>query len=150
MKQYSGEEGNSNNLKEATTTTASSPKTVSSEIVTQIETSKTTRSHLRVLALSGAGVFMDGYDLFIISVALIPIRVAFHTTPLDISAISSCDSRRGIWGRDFRESRRQTRQKDTLRNRPNLLRCLWSALGVLSIYHPARSFQIPSRNRDRS
>jgi predicted phosphate transport protein (TIGR00153 family) len=98
MKQYSGEEGNSNNLKEATTTTASSPKTVSSEIVTQIETSKTTRSHLRVLALSGAGVFMDGYDLFIISVALIPIRVAFHTTPLDISAISSAAILGAVFG----------------------------------------------------
>ena len=48
-----------------------------------------TRSHYRVLALSGAGVFMDGYDLFIISVALLLIKPYFHTSPLEVSAISS-------------------------------------------------------------
>lgn len=47
------------------------------------------KSLFKVLALSGAGVFMDGYDLFIISVALLLIAPAFHATTLDISAISS-------------------------------------------------------------
>jgi predicted phosphate transport protein (TIGR00153 family) len=48
-----------------------------------------TASHYRVLFLSGAGVFMDGYDLFVISVALLIIRPYFHTTTLEFSLISS-------------------------------------------------------------
>ncbi|HZW56835.1 MAG TPA: MFS transporter [Nitrososphaerales archaeon] len=61
----------------------------SNNILSQIETGKLTRSHYKVLALSGAGVFMDGYDLFIISVALLQIRPEFSTTAVEISAISS-------------------------------------------------------------
>ncbi|MGH2509353.1 MAG: MFS transporter, partial [Ktedonobacteraceae bacterium] len=58
-------------------------------MIDQIETGKTTRSHYRVLALSGAGVFMDGYDLFIISVALLLIKPYFVTSAIEFSAISS-------------------------------------------------------------
>jgi putative MFS transporter len=69
-----------------------------SDIVRQIETGKTGRSHLRVLMLSGAGVYMDGYDLFIISVALLPLKQVFHTTPLDVSAISSAAILGAVFG----------------------------------------------------
>src|SRR5487761_1246207 len=58
-------------------------------VIEQIESGKTTRSHYRILALSGAGVFMDGYDLFVISVALLLIKPFFVATALDISAIAS-------------------------------------------------------------
>ncbi|MHB8567242.1 MAG: MFS transporter [Nitrososphaerales archaeon] len=61
----------------------------SNGVIDQIESGKMTRSHLRVLALSGAGVFMDGYDLFIISVALLLIEPYFHTGIAEVSAISS-------------------------------------------------------------
>ncbi len=61
----------------------------SQSIIEQIETGKTTRSHYRVLALSGAGVFMDGYDLFIISVALLQIKPFFNASTLDVSFIAS-------------------------------------------------------------
>jgi predicted phosphate transport protein (TIGR00153 family) len=62
---------------------------VSTGLIEQIETGKMTRSHYRVLFLSGAGVFMDGYDLFVISVALLLIKPYFHTTTLEFSLISS-------------------------------------------------------------
>ena len=58
-------------------------------LIEQIETGKMTRSHYRVLFLSGAGVFMDGYDLFVISVALLLIKPYFHTTTLEFSLVSS-------------------------------------------------------------
>jgi predicted phosphate transport protein (TIGR00153 family) len=58
-------------------------------VIEQIETGQTTRSHYRVLALSGAGVFMDGYDLFIISVAILQIKPAFTASTLDVSFILS-------------------------------------------------------------
>lgn len=58
-------------------------------VIEQIESGKTTRSHYRVLALSGAGVFMDGYDLFIISVALLLIKPYFLTSALEVSLIAS-------------------------------------------------------------
>lgn len=58
-------------------------------IIQQIETGKMTRSHFRVLALSGAGVFMDGYDLFVISVALLQIVPFFKAGTVEVSAIAS-------------------------------------------------------------
>ncbi|MDH2901197.1 MAG: MFS transporter [archaeon] len=70
-----------------------SPRTNGKEsggLIDQIETGKMTRSHYRVLFLSGAGVFMDGYDLFVISVALPLIEIYFHSTSaLDVALISS-------------------------------------------------------------
>ncbi len=70
-----------------------SPRTKGKEsggLIDQIETGKMTRSHYRVLFLSGAGVFMDGYDLFVISVALPLIERYFHSTSaLDVALISS-------------------------------------------------------------
>ncbi len=48
-----------------------------------------TRSHFKVLALSGAGVFMDGYDLFVISVALLQIVPFFKAGTVEVSAIAS-------------------------------------------------------------
>jgi predicted phosphate transport protein (TIGR00153 family) len=61
----------------------------SAGLIEQIETGKMTSSHYRVLFLSGAGVFMDGYDLFIISVALLLIKPYFNAGALDVSLISS-------------------------------------------------------------
>ncbi|MHB1907439.1 MAG: MFS transporter [Nitrososphaerales archaeon] len=61
----------------------------SGSVIDQIETGKMTGSHFRVLFLSGAGVFMDGYDLFVINVALIFIKPFFSTTTLEFSLVSS-------------------------------------------------------------
>ena len=58
-------------------------------LIQQIETGKMTRSHFKVLALSGAGVFMDGYDLFVISVALLQIVPFFKAGTVEVSAIAS-------------------------------------------------------------
>ncbi len=58
-------------------------------VIEQIESGRTTRSHYRVLALSGAGVFMDGYDLFVISVALLLITPFFQASALEVSAVAS-------------------------------------------------------------
>ncbi|MDG6943054.1 MAG: MFS transporter [Nitrososphaerota archaeon] len=59
------------------------------------------RSHLKVLALSGAGVFMDGYDLFIISVALLLIKPAFDAGSLAIAEISSAALLGAVFGAVF-------------------------------------------------
>jgi predicted phosphate transport protein (TIGR00153 family) len=68
----------------------SDPKGSKSQgLIEQIETGKMTSSHYRVLFLSGAGVFMDGYDLFVISVALLLIPTALRTSTLEFSLISS-------------------------------------------------------------
>ena len=64
-------------------------KATTGSIIQQIETGKMTRSHFRVLALSGAGVFMDGYDLFVISVALLQIVPFFKAGTVEVSAIAS-------------------------------------------------------------
>ena len=55
-------------------------------LIGQIESGEISKSTLKVLALSGAGVFMDGYDLFIISVAALPIESAFGISPTSVEA----------------------------------------------------------------
>ncbi|MDG6902469.1 MAG: MFS transporter [Nitrososphaerota archaeon] len=67
-------------------------------LIGQIESGGVSRSHFKVLALSGAGVFMDGYDLFIISVALLLIRPAFSATSIDVSEISSAALLGAVFG----------------------------------------------------
>ncbi|MDE2572132.1 MAG: MFS transporter, partial [bacterium] len=42
-----------------------------------------------VLALSISGVFLDGYDITIIALALLAIRPEFHVTPIQIGFIAS-------------------------------------------------------------
>ncbi|MDG6964791.1 MAG: MFS transporter [Nitrososphaerota archaeon] len=59
-------------------------------LIGQIESGRITWSHIKVLVLSGAGVFMDGYDLFIIGVAIlfIPyISGAFDTALITSAAL---------------------------------------------------------------
>ena len=60
-------------------------------VIGQIESGEVSKSTLKVLALSGAGVFMDGYDLFIMSVAVLQIYPAFSigSTSVEASTILS-------------------------------------------------------------
>jgi predicted phosphate transport protein (TIGR00153 family) len=67
-------------------------------LIGQIESGTFSKSHLKVLALSGAGVFMDGYDLFIISVALLLITPAFGATTLDVAEVSSAALLGAVFG----------------------------------------------------
>lgn len=67
-------------------------------LIGQIESGGVLRSHFKVLALSGAGVFMDGYDLFIISVALLLIRPAFGASSVEIAEISSAALLGAVFG----------------------------------------------------
>ncbi|HKT22037.1 MAG TPA: MFS transporter, partial [Nitrososphaerales archaeon] len=80
---------------------ASSNEQAGSSLIGQIESGGVSRSTLKVLALSGAGVFMDGYDLFIISVALLLIRPAFNASSLDIAEISSAALLGAVFGAVF-------------------------------------------------
>jgi MFS family permease len=68
---------------------SSTGQNTAGDLIEQIETGKMTSSHYRVLFLSGAGVFMDGYDLFVISVALLLIKPYFHPSTLELAFISS-------------------------------------------------------------
>ncbi|MDG6982938.1 MAG: MFS transporter [Nitrososphaerota archaeon] len=63
-------------------------KSDGASLLGQIESGKVTRSTIKVLVLSGAGVFMDGYDLFIIGAAVlfIPYVTSSFDTALIISA----------------------------------------------------------------
>ena len=64
--------------------------TSGNSLIGQIESGRITRSHLKVVALSGAGVFMDGYDLFIIGVAIlfIPyVKGSFDTALVTSAAL---------------------------------------------------------------
>ena len=81
---------------------SNSPKErTSGSLIGQIESGEVSRQHLKVLALSGAGVFMDGYDLFIISVALLLIVPYFKATAFEISAISSAALLGAVFGAVF-------------------------------------------------
>ncbi len=73
----------------------------SGSLIGQIESSKISRQHLKVLALSGAGVFMDGYDLFIISVALLLIVPYFKAGAFEVSMISSAALLGAVFGAVF-------------------------------------------------
>ncbi|MDE1853837.1 MAG: MFS transporter [Thaumarchaeota archaeon] len=77
---------------------SASKETPGGSLIGQIESGHVSGSHLKVLALSGAGVFMDGYDLFIISVALLLIVPAFNATPLEVSSISSAALLGAVFG----------------------------------------------------
>jgi putative MFS transporter len=44
---------------------------------------------VKIIMLGGAGVFLDGYDLFIISIALILLKPYFGLSDLELSALSS-------------------------------------------------------------
>jgi MFS family permease len=68
-------------------------------LVAQIESGTVSKSHLKILALSGAGVFMDGYDLFIIGVALLVIP--FNTGKLSTAEISSSALLGAVFGAVF-------------------------------------------------
>ena len=80
---------------------ASSKDQAGNSLIGQIESGEISASHLKVLALSGAGVFMDGYDLFIISVALLLIKPAFNASSLDIAEISSAALLGAVFGAVF-------------------------------------------------
>jgi MFS family permease len=80
---------------------ASSREQAGNSLIGQIESGGVSRSTLKVLALSGAGVFMDGYDLFIISVALLLIKPAFNAGSLDIAEISSAALLGAVFGAVF-------------------------------------------------
>jgi len=60
-----------------------------SEYVQTVERSKPTGFQLKIILLAGAGVFLDGYDLFIISIALILLKSYFNMSNAEISALSS-------------------------------------------------------------
>ena len=68
-------------------------------LIGQIESGRISRGHLKVLALSGAGVFMDGYDLFIISVAL--LLIPFNDSRLATAEISSAALLGAVFGAVF-------------------------------------------------
>ena len=74
-------------------------KTNGNSLIGQIESGVISRSHLKVLVLSGAGVFMDGYDLFIIGVALLVIP--FNTSKLITAEISSAALLGAVFGAVF-------------------------------------------------
>ncbi|MDG6910671.1 MAG: MFS transporter, partial [Nitrososphaerota archaeon] len=78
-----------------------SKEPASGSLIGQIESSKISRQHLKVLALSGAGVFMDGYDLFIISVALLLIVPYFKAGAFEVSMISSAALLGAVFGAVF-------------------------------------------------
>lgn len=80
---------------------ASSGEQAGNPLIGQIESGEISGSHLKVLALSGAGVFMDGYDLFIISVALLLIKPAFNSSNLDIAEVSSAALLGAVFGAVF-------------------------------------------------
>jgi predicted phosphate transport protein (TIGR00153 family) len=60
-----------------------------SEYVQTVERSRPTGFQLKIILLAGAGVFLDGYDLFIISIALILLKSYFTMNNAEISALSS-------------------------------------------------------------
>ena len=68
-------------------------------LIGQIESGGISRGHLKVLALSGAGVFMDGYDLFIISVAL--LLIPFNDSKFATAEISSAALLGAVFGAVF-------------------------------------------------
>ena len=57
--------------------------------IAELDESRVTRFHRRVLLTSGMGFFTDAYDLFIIGVALALIKPEWHPSTLAISLVSS-------------------------------------------------------------
>ena len=55
----------------------------------ELDESKTTRFHRKVLLTSGLGFFTDAYDLFIIGVALSLIKPQWHPSAVNVSLVSS-------------------------------------------------------------
>ena len=68
-------------------------------LIGQIESGRVSKSHLKVLALSGAGVFLDGYDLFIIAVAV--LYIPFDTNKFDTALITSAALLGAVFGAVF-------------------------------------------------
>ena len=68
-------------------------------LIGQIESGRVSTSHLKVLALSGAGVFLDGFDLFIIGVAV--LFVPFDTSKFDTALITSAALLGAVFGAVF-------------------------------------------------
>ena len=48
-----------------------------------------TRKHRRILWASGLGIFLDGYDLSIMAVALILLKQQWHLTPSELGALGT-------------------------------------------------------------
>ncbi len=74
-------------------------KAPGSSLIEQLESSRVSRSTIKVLALSGAGVFMDGYDLFIIGVAV--LFIPFNTSKFDTALITSAALLGAVFGAVF-------------------------------------------------
>ena len=68
-------------------------------LIGQIESGEISSSHLKILALSGAGVFLDGYDLFIIGVAVLFIPI--DTSKFDTALITSAALLGAVFGAVF-------------------------------------------------
>ncbi len=57
--------------------------------VNSIENAKLSRSHLRIMLISGMSFFTDAYDLFVIGIVLIMIKGIFSLTPFQIGLLAS-------------------------------------------------------------
>ena len=78
---------------------ANSGEQAGNSLIGQIESGRISRSHLKILALSGAGVFMDGFDLFIIGVAV--LFIPFVTSKFDTALITSAALLGAVFGAVF-------------------------------------------------
>lgn len=58
-------------------------------LISLLDESEFTRKHRNIWALSAMGILLDGFDLFVLSVALPLIDGAFHTTPLQTGLIGA-------------------------------------------------------------
>jgi hypothetical protein len=54
-------------------------------VLSQLDESPVQRHHVRLFALAAAGIFVDGYDLNIISAALINLVPSLHPSSIEIS-----------------------------------------------------------------
>jgi len=69
-----------------------------SQAVELLESTTNRKLELGIIALSGAGVFLDGYDLFILSIALILLKPYFDLSAPQISALSSAALLGAVFG----------------------------------------------------
>ncbi|MFB5188993.1 MFS transporter [Alicyclobacillus fastidiosus] len=63
--------------------------TIAQNVLTQLDDSQVRRHHVRLFSLAAAGIFVDGYDLNVISAALINLVPSLHPSSLETSWLST-------------------------------------------------------------
>jgi len=65
------------------------PEKPSLSLFNLLDNAEFTKNHRNIWALSSMGILLDGFDLFVLSVALPLISAQFYTTPLQVGLIGA-------------------------------------------------------------